>query len=145
MFAVIPYLLFELYLSLQTGEIIGFFWSVVWIVLSAILGSILLKNSPHAIVGQMQSVQMGKLDLKKFQDSSMAYFIGSILLIIPGVLSDFMGIGALTYTLYLQFIAKITPENSNNSQYKNFKTKKGDDNVIDVEIIDEHTDRIERS
>ncbi len=142
MFLAIPFFLLELYLSLHTGEEIGFFWSVVWIVGSGILGVILLQNSPHAIMGQMQSVQKGKLNLKKFQDASMAYFVGSILLIIPGVLSDFVGVFALGYTLYLQFIAKITPEQTN---FQNNHHKKGDDNVIDVEIIDEHTDRIDRS
>jgi UPF0716 family protein affecting phage T7 exclusion len=139
MFLAIPFFLLELYLSLKTGETIGFFWSVVWIIASAVIGMILLQNSPHAIMGQMQSVQRGKLDLKKFQDASMAYFIGSILLIVPGVFSDFMGVVALTYTLYLQFVAKITPEQTN------FKTNQGDDNVIDVEIIDEHSDRIDRT
>jgi UPF0716 family protein affecting phage T7 exclusion len=132
MFLVIPFLLLELYLSLLTGEKIGFLWSVIWIISSAVAGVILLQNSSHAIMGQIKSVQQGKLNLKKFQDASMSYFIGSILLIIPGVFSDFLGIFALCYTLYLQFIAKITPEQ------KNFKTnyKKGDDDVIDVEIID---------
>ena len=139
MFLAIPFFLIELYLSLKTGETIGFFWSAIWIIASAVVGMILLQNSPHAIMGQMQSVQKGKLNLKKFQDASMAYFVGSILLIVPGVFSDFMGVVALSYTLYLQFIAKITPEQTN------FQTKKGDDNVIDVEIIDEHTDRINRS
>jgi UPF0716 family protein affecting phage T7 exclusion len=90
-------------------------------------------------MNQMNSVQRGKLNLKKFQDASMAYFVGAILLIIPGVLSDFMGVAALGYTLYLQFIAKITPEQTNNY------TQKGDNDVIDVEIIDEHSDRIGRS
>jgi len=139
MFLAIPFFLLELYLSLKTGETIGFFWSVVWIISSAALGMILLQNSPHAIMGQMQSVQKGKLNLKKFQDASMAYFVGSILLIIPGVFSDFMGVIALIYTLYLHFVAKITPEQTN------FQTNKGDDNVIDVEIIDEHADRIDRT
>ena len=143
MFLAIPFFLLELYLSLKTGETIGFFWSVVWIMSSGIIGVILLQNSPHAIMGQMQSVQKGKLNLKKFQDASMAYFIGSILLIIPGVLSDFVGLMALGYTLYLQFVAKITPEQSNFQN--NYQNKKGDDNVIDVEIIDEHTDRIDRT
>ncbi len=139
MFLAIPFFLLELYLSLKTGETIGFFWSVVWIMTSAMIGMILLQNSPHAIMGQMQSVQRGKLNLKKFQDASMAYFVGSILLIIPGVLSDLMGVFALAYTVYLQFVAKITPEQTN------FKTNKGDDNVIDVEIIDEHSDRIDHT
>ena len=139
MFLAIPFFLLELYLSLKTGETIGFFWSVIWIISSAVLGMILLQNSPQTIMGQMQSVQRGKLNLKKFQDASMSYFIGSILLIIPGVFSDFMGIVALSYTVYLHFIAKITPEQTN------FQTNKGDNDVIDVEIIDEHADRIDRS
>ena len=144
MFLAIPFFLLELYLSLKTGESIGFLWSVIWIVTSAMIGMILLQNSPHAIMGQMQSVQQGKLNLKKFQDASMAYFIGSILLIIPGVLSDFVGVFALGYTLYLHFVAKITPEDPN-FQNKFNTNNKGDDNVIDVEIIDEHSDRIDRS
>ena len=138
MFLAIPFFLLELYLSLKIGETIGFFWSVVWILLSMIIGVILLQNSPHAVMGNMQAMQKGKLNIKKFQDASMSYFIGSILLIIPGVLSDFFGLLALGYTLYLQFIAKITPEQTN------FNKNKGDDNVIDVEIIDEHSDRIDQ-
>ena len=139
MFLAIPFFLLELYLSLKMGETIGFLWSAIWIVATILIGTILLQNSPNAIMGQMQSVQKGKLNLKKFQDASMSYFIGSILLIVPGVLSDFIGVIALAYTVYLQFIAKITPEQTNNY------TKKGDNDVIDVEIIDEHTDRIDRS
>jgi len=69
----------------------------------------------------------------------MSYFVGAILLIIPGVFSDFLGLFALGYTLYLQFIAKITPEQTNT----NFKPQ-GDDDVIDVEIIDEY-DRSDRN
>ena len=139
MFFAIPFFFLELYLSLKTGETIGFFWSVVWIVLSALLGMTLLKNSPLAVMGNMQAMQKGKLNIKKFQDASMSYFIGSIMLIIPGVLSDFLGIVSLAYTFYLQFVAKITPEQTN------FNQNKGDDNVIDVEIIDEHSDHIDRS
>jgi UPF0716 family protein affecting phage T7 exclusion len=62
-------------------------------------------------------------------------------LIIPGVLTDILGVLALGYTMYLRFVAKITPEQTK------FNQNKGDDNVIDVEIIDEYTDsndRIER-
>ena len=139
MFLAIPFFFLELYLSLKTGENIGFFWSVVWIVLSAIVGTTLLKNSPLAVMGNMQAMQKGKLNIKKFQDASMSYFIGSILLIVPGVLSDFMGVMALCYTVYLHFVAKITPEQTNNY------TNKGNNDVIDVEIIDEHTDHNGRS
>ena len=137
-FLIIPFALIELYLSLKTGESIGFFWSVVWIVLSFALGMMLLQKSSETMMGNMQSMRQGKLDLRRFQNASMSYFIGAILLIIPGVFSDFLGVIAFFYSLYLQFIVKITPE-----QTTHF-TKQGDDNVIDVEIIDEH-DRSDRS
>jgi len=133
MFLIIPFFLLELFLSLKTGETIGFFWSVVWIVLSFVLGMMLLQKSSQTMMSNMQSMRQGKIDLKRFKNASMSYFVGAILLIIPGVLSDFLGLIALFYTVYLQFIAKITPEGTTH-----FK-KQGDDNVIDVEIIDEHS------
>lgn len=137
-FLIIPFALIELYLSLKTGESIGFLWSVIWIILSFALGMMLLQKSSQTMMGNMQSMRQGKLDLRRFQNVSMAYFIGAILLIIPGVFSDFLGIIALFYTLYLQFVAKITPERTTHF------TKQGDDDVIDVEIIDEHS-RSDRS
>jgi UPF0716 protein FxsA len=137
-FLLIPFALIELYLSLKTGESIGFLWSVVWIVLSFALGMMLLQRSSQTMMGNMQSMRAGKLDLRRFQNVSMAYFIGAILLIIPGVFSDFLGVIAFFYSLYLQFIVKITPGRTNHF------TKQGDDNVIDVEIIDEHS-RSDRS
>ena len=137
-FLIIPFALIELYLSLKTGESIGFLWSVIWIILSFALGMMLLQKSSQTMMGNMQSMRQGKLDMRRFQNASMSYFVGAILLIIPGVFSDFLGVIALFYTLYLQFIAKITPE-----QTTHF-TKQGDDNVIDVEIIDEH-DRSDRN
>jgi len=136
---IIPFFLIELYLSLKTGENIGFLWSVIWIMGSFMLGMALLQKSQHTMLGNMQSMKMGKLDIRGFQNVSMAYFVGAILLIIPGVFSDLLGLLALGYTVYLQFVAKITPEHTKN----NFK-KQGDDNVIDVEIIDEH-DRSDRN
>jgi UPF0716 family protein affecting phage T7 exclusion len=137
-FLIIPFALIELYLSLKTGESIGFLWSVIWIILSFALGMMLLQKSSQTMMGNMQSMRQGKLDLRRFQNVSMAYFIGAILLIIPGVFSDFLGVIALFYTLYLQFVAKITPEGTTHF------TKQGDNDVIDVEIIDEHS-RSDRS
>jgi len=131
---LIPFLFLELYLSLKVGENIGFFGSLVWIILSFMIGMILLQKSSQTMMGNMTAMRQGKLDMKKFQNASMSYLAGAILLIIPGVLSDFLGVFALFYTFYLQFVAKITPE----QKHENFK-KQGDDDVIDVEIIDEHS------
>ena len=128
---LVPFLFLELYLSLKVGENIGFLGSVVWIVLSFFLGMRLLQKSSYKMMGNMNSMRQGKLDMRKFQNASMSYLAAAVLLIIPGVLSDFLGLIAWGYSLYLQFIATITPEQKNNKF-----TKQGDDNVIDVEIID---------
>ena len=133
---LIPFLLLELYLSLKIGENIGFLGSVIWIMLGFFIGMTLLKNSSQTMMGNMTAMRAGKLDMKKFQNASMSYLAAAILLIIPGVLSDFLGILALLYTFYLQFMVKITPEQTNNNFKNTTLNKKGDDNVIDVEIIE---------
>jgi UPF0716 family protein affecting phage T7 exclusion len=130
---LVPFLLLELFLSLSVGENIGFMWSALWIVASMMLGFRLLQSSSLSMMGNINAVKSGKLSMKNFQNAATSYLAAAVLLIIPGVLSDFLGVIALVYTFYLQFVAKITPEQTNN----NFK-KQGDDNVIDVEIIDEH-------
>lgn len=129
-FLIVPFLLAELILSLKVVESIGALWSVVWIVGTILVGTTLLKNSSYTIMGNLNAVSQGKLDLQSFQNASMSYVFGAVLLIIPGILSDSFGVLALSYTIYLQFIAKITPEKTNINQ-------KGDDDVIDVEVIDD--------
>ena len=138
-FAAIPFFLLELYLSLTVGENIGFMWSAIWIVVSMLIGVRVLQSSSLTLMGNLSSVSRGKLSMRSFQNASTAYLLGAIFLIIPGVLTDFLGLVALSYTVYLQFVAKITPEQTK------FDKKQGNDNVIDVEIIDEHTDRNSRS
>ena len=132
--ALIPFMLLELFLSLKVGESIGFLGSVLWIMLSFALGMMLLQKSSQTMMGNMTAMRQGKLDMKKFQNASMSYLAAAVLLMIPGVLSDFLGVVAFGYSLYLQFVAKITPEQKNNHF-----NQQGDDNVIDVEIIDEHS------
>jgi UPF0716 family protein affecting phage T7 exclusion len=135
---MIPFLMIELYLSLYVGEHIGFWWSAIWIVVSMILGIRLLQYTPYTLMGNISHVSMGKLSLEEFQNASTSYLVGAILLIIPGVFTDVLGVFALCYTMYLHFVAKITPEETK------FNKNKGDDNVIDVEIIDEQFDRDDR-
>ena len=135
-FLLIPFALIELYLSLSTGENIGFVWSVIWIVGSFILGLNLLKRSSQTMMGNMNAMREGKLNIDNFKNANMSYFTGAILLMIPGVFSDVLGVIALFYTLYLQFMVTLTPKQTNANTHF---TKQGDQDVIDVEIIDEYT------
>ncbi len=138
-FLLVPFLLLELYLSLKVGESIGFFWSALWIIVTMIIGVRLLQSSPLAMIGNFNAMAQGKLSMKSFENAATAYMLGAILLIIPGVLSDFLGLAALLYAIYLQFTAKMKPEQQNPFQ------QQGEDDVIDVEVIDEYTDRNDRA
>jgi len=134
MIFIIPYFLLELYFSLAVGSEIGFMGSVLWIFVTFMIGMGLLQNAHITIMKGFSSLASGKLDSKKFHDSSTAYFLGAILLIIPGVFSDFLGVFALLYSLYLQFGGTI-PSIKNKTNIKK-SNKQGDADVIDVEIIE---------
>ena len=131
MIYIIPFLLLELFLSLKVGENIGFGWSVIWIVSTFLLGMGLIQNGAVTMKKSMEGLSSGKLNMKSFHDSATSYFLGAILLIIPGVFTDILGVIALLYTFYLQLGGTIS--NSKNSKNIN---KQGDEDVIDVEIIE---------
>ena len=137
MLIILPYLFLELYFSLAVGEQIGFLWSVIWILGSFMLGMGLIQNAHNSLITNMKLASLGKLNAKSFHDASTSYFIGAILLIIPGVFSDFLGVMALFYTLFLQLGGTISLlKDKTNIKQTN---KQGDDDVIDVEIIEHDT------
>jgi len=139
MIFIIPYFFIELYISLSVGEKIGFLWTVIWIVTTFLIGMGLLKNAHLAILSNVKLASLGQLDAKSFHDASTSYFLGAILLIIPGVFSDLLGVMALLYTIFLQ-IGGTMPSIKNKNNIKK-SNQQGDDNVIDVEIIECDTDR----
>jgi len=131
-FGIVPLFFLELFVSMKVGDVIGFLPSVLWILLTMIAGSTLLRLSPYTFMGNVMSVQMGKLDLRSANNASMSYLLGSVFLIIPGVLTDTLAVLLLLYTLYLRLLAKMRPQQQNKYEHT-----KGDNDVIDVEIIDE--------
>jgi len=121
----------ELLVSLKVGLIIGFGWSVVWILVSAALGGILIQLSPYALMHTFNTMNLQDFSkMRNAQNAALAYLFAAILLIIPGVLTDTLGILMLLYSLYLRLFATMRPNTK-------FNPNQGDDDVIDVEIIDE--------
>ena len=121
----------ELLVSLRVGLLIGFGWSVVWIVGSAALGGMLIQLSPYALMHTFNTLNLNNLtDMRNAHNAALAYLFAAILLIIPGVLTDGLGVAFLLYWLYLRLFATMQPHNHN--PYN----QQGDTDVIDVEIID---------
>ena len=124
----------ELLVSLKVGLVIGFGWSVIWILGSAALGGLLIQLSPYALMNTFNTMSLSHFGLRHAHNAALAYLFAAILLIIPGVMTDLLGIGSLLYSFYLRLFATMQPNNPNHS-------KQGDDDVIDVEIIDESDSR----
>ena len=133
MLYLLGYFIIELLASIKLGITIGFGWSVVWVLVTSFVGALLLRLSPYAIMDSFQTLGMKRFNVLNAQNAAISYVLGAILLIIPGVFSDILGIILLGYTIYLRIFTKIP-------QVKKFK-EEGDDDVIDVEIIDStHSD-----
>lgn len=129
MIFVLAYFIIELLASIKFGISIGFGLSALWVIATSLIGATLLRLSPYAIMGSFNHIGFKKFNIKSAQNAAISYVIGAIMLIIPGIFSDFLGLFLLLYTIYLRLFAKMPTEQ------KNFKNK-GDDDVIDVEIID---------
>jgi len=127
---ILGYFIIEILVSIKFGIAVGFGWSVVWVLLTSLVGVALLRLSPYAIADSFQKIGFEKFNIISAQNAAISYVLGAILLIIPGVFSDFLGILLLGYTIYLRLFAKMP-----NVEQK-FNKNKGDDDVIDVEIID---------
>jgi len=132
MIYILGYFVIELLASIKLGISIGFGWSVVWVILTSIIGVTLLRLSPYAIMGSFAKIGFEKFNIISAQNASISYVLGAILLIVPGIFSDFLGFLLICYTIYLRLFAKMPVQQENYN-------KKGDDDVIDVEIIDSNT------
>lgn len=140
MIFLFPLFILEFIISLKVGIEIGIGCSLLWILATMFMGIILIKNSHIALFSGADQLFNQKFTIQRFHDSAISYITGSLLIFIPGVLSDIFGLILLIYTLYLHFIAKISP-NKKNNQYN----QKENDDVIDVEVISSDSDRLSKS
>jgi UPF0716 family protein affecting phage T7 exclusion len=122
----------ELLVSLKVGLVIGFGWSVVWIVTTALFGALLMRLSPYALMHAFNTMNLSALNVRNAHNAALAYLFSAVLLIVPGVLTDAIGALLLLYSLYLRLFVTMA------SNDPNYDYHKGDDDVIDVEIIHDH-------
>lgn len=121
-----PYLLFGLLLAYPFAEVmsliwladvIGTFWTVVWMIISFACGVLMLRHSRFAVglklMNDMRTGQIGPSSLFGIA----RYFIAAILLIIPGLISD-----VLALVLLLPWKSK-----------SNLSQTRADDGIIDAE------------
>jgi len=134
----ILYLFLEVLVSVEISSAIGGLATFFEIVLSAFVGISILVNFRKTLVENMTAVSYNCIDLEQFQRLNLFTLIGAILLIIPGFLTDIVGI-LLQFSTFTSMIV-----NRYNVKSGKCKTSfedeniniKRDSNVIDVEIIE---------
>ena len=153
---ILIYLFAEVMVSSYVSSYLGGFMSFIMIILTAIVGISLLRIFKYSLALNIQELTSGKISQEDFVKTNMAKALGAFLLIIPGFFTDILGLllqfGFLTMLFSKIFQLKTKPNNThtytnqNTSSANNFyyeKNIKKDDDIIDVEIIENH-EKIEK-
>ncbi len=125
-FIVIP--LIELYVLIQVGSAWGALNVVLWTIVGAILGLVLMRQQGLAT---MQEAQLAMVKGEPMQGALMNgvfVFLGGLLLFLPGLISDVIGL-----ILLVPFIrnAMISQAVKGMSQRGHYRQQNGQSNVYD--------------
>ncbi|WP_428737189.1 FxsA family protein [Sulfurimonas sp.] len=135
------YLFLEVIVSVNISSAIGGLATFLEILVSAFLGIVILMNFRETLVQNMKAVSYNCIDLQEFQRLNLFTLFGAIFLIIPGFLTDILGVllqfSAITSMIVNRYNVK--SNQCNTSVFQNEENLKKDDNVIDVEIIERDT------
>ena len=138
----IVYLFLEVLISVNISSTIGGLATFVEIMLSAFVGISILVNFRKTLVENMTAVSYSCIDLEQFQRLNLFTLFGALLLILPGFLTDILGLlmqfSVVTSMIVNRYNVKSGGCKPKFEQYDtNIKQK--DSDVIDVEIISEHS------
>jgi len=132
------YLFLEVLISVNISSYIGGLMTFFEIVLSAFIGITILINFRKTLAQNMTAVSYNCIDLKEFQSLNLFTIFGAILLILPGFLTDIIGL-LMQFSVFTTMLVNRYHVNSGKCQTdfeeENFKEEQ---NVIDVEIISEN-------
>ncbi len=139
------YLFLEVLVSVNIASAIGGVWTFVELIASAMLGMAILANFRGTLAENIHALNQARIDPMEFQQLNLFTLLGAFLLILPGFLTDIVGIllqfGVVTRMLVNRFVAK--SQTDPNQTYRNSTTYTTikDDHVIDVEIVSDDTDK----
>ncbi len=132
------YLFLEILFSYEFAKIftpLGLFLEVI---ISAVAGIYIIRLLPFSLNESMTKVLKREITQEEFLSIGLFKFIGAILLIIPGIFSDILGILFL-FEPFAKWIAKKFLPGENIYTYTDNSDE--DNEIIDVEIIEEISDK----
>ena len=135
----IAYLFLEVLISVNISSAIGGLMTFFEILMSAFIGVSILVNFRKTLVENLTAVSYNCIDLEQFQKLNLFTLIGAIFLIVPGFLTDTVGLLMQFSVVTSMFVNRYNVKSGNcKTSYENIHNQK-DPNVIDVEIINDNT------
>ncbi|MEA1956403.1 MAG: FxsA family protein [Campylobacterota bacterium] len=135
----IVYLFLEVLLSVNISSTIGGLSTFFEILLSAFIGISILINFRKTLVENMTAVSYNCIDLQQFQKLNLFTLIGAIFLIIPGFLTDIIGILMQFSVITSMFVNRYNVKSNKCNVENTQENIQKDSDVIDVEIITHNT------
>lgn len=129
------YLFLEVLVSVSISSSIGGLATFFEILISAFIGIYILANFKESLRENLNAVSYHHIDLNEFQRLNIFTLLGAILLILPGFLTDIMGI-LMQFNVITSMI--INRYKVKSSSHEKFQEQQKDYDVIDAEIIHEH-------
>ncbi len=123
------YLFLETVVSVNIASALGGVLTFVEILLSALYGFFILANFRNSMGENFMMVVSGRIDVEEFERLNLFSFFGAILLIVPGFLTDIIGL-LLQFSVITSMIANRYKKPNHPNHFK-----EESDDVIDVEII----------
>ncbi len=136
----IIYLFLEVIISVNISSAIGGLATFAEIMFSAFVGISILINFRKTLVENMTAVSYNCIDLEQFQRLNLFTLFGAILLIVPGFLTDILGVLLQFSVITSMIVNRYNVKSGNcNTSYNEQTNIQKDADVIDVEIIEHST------
>ncbi|AFL68674.1 FxsA family protein [Sulfurospirillum barnesii] len=131
------YLFLEVMVSVNIASVIGAFSSFIEIIFSAIIGFVLLANMRMTLMQNMNALMQGEISLESFERLNLWALFGAFLLILPGFLSDIVGL-LLQFSAFATLMAsKFLHVNKQTPHFEHKRKHLKEEEIIDVEVIDD--------
>lgn len=127
------YIFAEVLISVQVAGVIGGLGTFFEIMFSGFIGLLLLLNVKTTMIESLKAMSNNCITMREFQELNIFALLGAVLLILPGILSDMIGI-LMQFSVFTALIA--SRFNKSNGECT---PNQGENNVIDVEIVHNST------
>lgn len=129
------YFFLEVVITIEVGSKLGGFGTFIEMVVSFFIGLFILFNFKYSIKSSLISLATMQIDSKEFVAMNLFSLLGAILLIIPGILSDIIGI-LMQFGIFGSFVSNFLLGIGIDKFEKVKKKNNKNEEIIDVEIID---------